>query len=53
MQGASQIKLTAAGGVASPFSPLDASTHTEAELRAAVEGAENRGTYGYVQTIGR
>jgi imidazolonepropionase-like amidohydrolase len=45
MQGASQIKLTAGGGVASPFSPLDVSTFTEAELRAAVEGAENWGTY--------
>lgn len=45
MQGASQIKLTAGGGVASPFSPLDASTFTEAELRAAVEAAENWGTY--------
>lgn len=45
MQGASQVKLTAGGGVASPFSPLDASTFTEAELRAAVEAAENWGTY--------
>ncbi len=45
MQGASQIKLTAGGGVASPFSPLDATTFTEAELRAAVEAAENWGTY--------
>ena len=45
MQGASQIKLTAGGGVASPFSPLDASTFTEEELRAAVEAAENWGTY--------
>jgi imidazolonepropionase-like amidohydrolase len=45
MQGASQIKLTAGGGVASPFRPLDASTFTEAELRAAVEAAENWGTY--------
>jgi imidazolonepropionase-like amidohydrolase len=45
MQGASQIKLTAGGGVASPFSPLDVSTFTEAELRAAVEAAENWGTY--------
>lgn len=45
MQGASQIKLTAGGGVASPFSPLDASTFTEPELRAAVEAAENWGTY--------
>ena len=45
MQGASQIKLTAGGGVSSPFSPLDVSTFTEAELHAAVEAAENWGTY--------
>ncbi len=45
MQGASHIKLTAGGGVASPHSPLDVSTFTEAELRAAVEAAENWGTY--------
>ena len=45
MQGASQIKLTAGGGVSSPFSPIDASTFTEPELRAAVEAAENWGTY--------
>jgi imidazolonepropionase-like amidohydrolase len=45
MQGASQIKLTAGGGVSSPFSPTDVSTFTEAELRAAVEAAENWGTY--------
>lgn len=45
MLGATQIKLTAGGGVASPHSPLDASTFTEAELRAAVEAAENWGTY--------
>jgi imidazolonepropionase-like amidohydrolase len=45
MQGASQIKLTAGGGVASPFSPLDVSTFTAEELRAAVEAAENWGTY--------
>ncbi len=45
LQGASQIKLTAGGGVASPRSPLDATTFTEAELRAAVEAAENWGTY--------
>ena len=45
MQGASQIKLTAGGGVASPFSPLDVVTFTEPELRAAVEAAENWGTY--------
>src|SRR5215831_15651641 len=45
LQGATQIKLTAGGGVASPHSPLDASTFTKAELRAAVEAAENWGTY--------
>jgi imidazolonepropionase-like amidohydrolase len=45
MLGASQVKLTAGGGVASPHSPLDVSTFTEAELRAAVEAAENWGTY--------
>jgi imidazolonepropionase-like amidohydrolase len=45
MLGATQIKLTAGGGVASPHSPLDASTFTEPELRAAVEAADNWGTY--------
>src|SRR6516165_9196946 len=43
--GATQIKLTAGGGVASPYSPLDVTTFTEPELRAAVEAAENWGTY--------
>ncbi len=45
MLGATQIKLTAGGGVASPHSPLDVATFTEPELRAAVEAAENWGTY--------
>src|SRR5215469_533248 len=45
MLGASQIKLTAGGGVASPHSPLDVSTFTSEELRAAVEAAQNWGTY--------
>jgi imidazolonepropionase-like amidohydrolase len=45
MQGASQIKLMAGGGVASPHSPLDVSTFTESELHAAVEAAGNWGTY--------
>jgi imidazolonepropionase-like amidohydrolase len=45
MQGASQIKVTAGGGVSSPHSPLDVTTFTEPELRAAVEAAENWGTY--------
>lgn len=45
MMGASQIKMTAGGGVASPFSPLDVSTFTSAEIVAAVEAATNWGTY--------
>jgi imidazolonepropionase-like amidohydrolase len=45
MQGATQIKLTAGGGVASPHSPIDVATFTEPELHAAVEAAENWGTY--------
>jgi len=45
MLGATQIKLTAGGGVASPHSPLDVSTFTEPELHAAVEAAGNWGTY--------
>ena len=45
MRGASQIKLTAGGGVSSPHSPLDAITFTPAELRAATEAAGNWGTY--------
>src|SRR5262245_17806506 len=44
MQGASQIKLTAGGGVSSPFSPIDVVTFTPAELHAAVEAAQNWGT---------
>ncbi|PWT72250.1 MAG: hydrolase [Bacteroidetes bacterium] len=45
MLGACQIKLMAGGGVSSPRSPLDVSTFTAPELRAAVEAAENWGTY--------
>ena len=45
LQGASQIKLVASGGVSSPRSPLHAATFTEPELRAAVEAAEDWGTY--------
>jgi imidazolonepropionase-like amidohydrolase len=45
MQGASQIKLTAGGGVSSPHSPLDVSTFSEAELRTAVDVAKDWGTY--------
>jgi len=45
MQGAVLLKLTAGGGVSSPNSPLDVTTFTLPELRAAVEIAENWGTY--------
>jgi len=45
MRGASQIKLTAGGGVSSPHSPLDVVTFTEPEVRAAVEAASDWGTY--------
>ncbi|WP_315387678.1 amidohydrolase family protein [uncultured Stenotrophomonas sp.] len=45
MRGASQIKLTAGGGVSSPHSPLDVVTFTEPEVRAAVEAATDWGTY--------
>lgn len=45
MQGASQIKLMAGGGISSAYDPLDVTQYTESELRAAVEAAENWGTY--------
>jgi imidazolonepropionase-like amidohydrolase len=45
MLGASQIKLAAGGGVASSYDPLDVAQYTEAEFRAAVEAADNWGTY--------
>jgi imidazolonepropionase-like amidohydrolase len=45
MLGATQIKLAASGGVSSNSDPLDVSEFTEAELHAAVEAAENWGTY--------
>src|SRR5260221_11832922 len=44
-QGASQIKLMAGGGVSSPHNPIESTQFTEAELHAAVEAAENWGTY--------
>jgi imidazolonepropionase-like amidohydrolase len=45
MLGASQLKLAAGGGVASNFDPLDVAQYGEEEFRAAVESAENWGTY--------
>jgi len=44
-QGASQIKVMGGGGVASPHNPIESTQFTEAEIRAAVEVAENWGTY--------
>jgi imidazolonepropionase-like amidohydrolase len=43
--GASQVKLMAGGGISSAFDPLDVTQYSVAELRAAVEAAENWGTY--------
>jgi imidazolonepropionase-like amidohydrolase len=43
--GASQIKLMAGGGVASAYDPIDVTQYTVPELHAAVEAAENWGTY--------
>ncbi|RQO62410.1 hydrolase [Paucibacter sp. KBW04] len=43
--GASQLKLMAGGGVSSSYDPLDVTQFTVPELRAAVEAAENWGTY--------
>ena len=37
LQGASHIKVVGSGGVSSPRSPLDSTTYTEAEIRAAVD----------------
>ena len=45
MLGASQIKLMAGGGVSSVYDPLDVTQYTEEEIRAAVQAAENWGTY--------
>lgn len=45
MKGASQIKITAGGGVASQYDPLESLQFTEAEMRAAVEAAGDWGTY--------
>jgi imidazolonepropionase-like amidohydrolase len=44
-RGASQIKLTAGGGISSSFDPIDVSQYTEEEIHAAVEAAEDWGTY--------
>jgi imidazolonepropionase-like amidohydrolase len=45
LQGASQVKLVAGGGVSTPRSPLDMLTFTQAQLRAGVETAADWGSY--------
>jgi len=43
--GATQIKIMGGGGVASEFDPIHTTQFTEDEMRAAVEVAEDYGTY--------
>lgn len=43
--GASHIKLMAGGGTSSDYDPLDVTQYTPDELKAAVEAAEDWGTY--------
>jgi imidazolonepropionase-like amidohydrolase len=43
--GASQIKLMAGGGTSSAYDPVDVTQYTLDEMRAAVETAEDWGTY--------
>ncbi len=45
MLGATQIKLAAGGGVSSHYDPLDVAQYSEQEFKAAVDAAENWGTY--------
>src|SRR5262245_6057626 len=45
MQGASQIKLAVGGGVSSNYDPIDVTEFTKPEVEAAVQDAENWGTY--------
>lgn len=47
-QGASQIKLVGGGGVSSPRSPLDMTTFSEDDLKAAVAIARDWNTYAAV-----
>lgn len=45
MLGASQLKVMSGGGVTSHYDPVDVTQYTEPEIHAAVEAAENWGTY--------
>lgn len=44
-QGATQIKIATGGGVTSDFDPIDVTQYTKEEIRAAVNAAEDWGTY--------
>jgi imidazolonepropionase-like amidohydrolase len=48
--GASQIKLMAGGGTSSAYDPVDVTQYTFDEMKAAVEAAEDWGTYVTVHT---
>ncbi|PVH26945.1 metal-dependent hydrolase family protein [Sphingobacterium corticibacter] len=43
--GASQIKLMAGGGTSSAYDPIDVTQYTFDEMKAAIEAAEDWGTY--------
>lgn len=45
MKGASQIKISAGGGIASPYDPLESLQFTPEEMRASVDAARDWGTY--------
>lgn len=51
MQGATQIKLMAGGGVTSSYDPIHTVQFSDEELEAAVEAAENWGTYVLTHAI--
>lgn len=44
-RGATQVKIAVGGGIASFADPLDVTEYTEDEISAAVEAADNWGTY--------
>lgn len=48
--GASQIKLMAGGGTSSAYDPIDVTQYTLDEMKAAVDAAEDWGTYVMVHT---
>ncbi|TCM67526.1 imidazolonepropionase-like amidohydrolase [Acinetobacter calcoaceticus] len=45
MLGATQIKLAAGGGVSSTYDPIDVAQYSVEEFKAAVDAADNWGTY--------